>query len=99
MLNAPQCPYCKDRFFGEVVFCEHVAFVYSEWGISEETGATDEQIAWLDGGESRRKFDSLCRTFKLKKLDWVEEGMACGPVRTCVTLAFDGNTSSNNGVD
>ena len=94
VLDAPQCPYCKARFFGDIEFCEHVAFLYSsEWGIAAEDGATEEQIAWLGDGESRRKFDLLCRTFKLKKRDLIEEGMACGPVRTCTTLAFYGGNA------
>ena len=89
VLEAPQCPYCKARFFGEVEFCEHVAFLYSsEWGIAAEDGATEEQIEWLGDATSRRKFDLLCRTFKMIKRELIEEGMACGPVKTSTTLAF-----------
>ena len=68
-----QCPYCKARFIiesEESEYCEHFAFSYfPEYGIGVHVGATDEQKAWLGGSDycTRKKFNLLCRTYKLKK--------------------------------
>ncbi len=82
ILSCPKCPHCDHRMFGDDTnYCEHIAFVYDydSSGISVENAATQEQIDWLNGSNSRRKFDALCRKFKLKRQHYEEGGMHGGP--------------------
>jgi hypothetical protein len=90
ILESPQCPYCGHRLFGDFDdFCDHVAFTFLEsYGPSAESAATPDMIDWLGDNESRRHFDRMCSTFKLKRRHFTEEGMACGPVTMSGTIAY-----------
>ena len=96
ILASPQCPYCKERLFGDRgEFCEHIAFTYiSECGFSIEKGATQEMIDWVGDRTTRHAFDQVCRTFKLKRKYCTEDG-ACGAVIMSAAFAYNPNPPSS----